>query len=207
MKASSLTVLLLLVSVLRPLAGQQVGGTSADMVVLQPGDALQVTIWREEELSGEFPVDSRGFVILPLLGERQVTVTAFGALREQLLAEYRQQLRNPSINLVPLRRVYVLGEVNKPGLYSVDPTISLTGVVALAEGATPAGDLRRIRVLRDGEMIVNRVAPERSLAAADVRSGDQVFVDRRGWFERNSTFLISATLSIPGIIATILALR
>ena len=50
-----------------------------------------------------------------------------------------------------MRRVQVLGEVTKPGVYLADPTVSLAGLVALAGGATPGGDLHRIRVVRAGQ--------------------------------------------------------
>ena len=198
----------LILALLPVSASAQVPDTlPARPLTLLPGDILQIAIWREEELSGEFLVDERGIVTIPLIGERQVTEIPLAEVRDRLLEEYRVQLRNPSIVITPQRRVYVLGEVNKPGAYSVDPTVSLAGVVALAEGATPAGDLSRIRIVRNGTIVTGRLEPDASLVAADIRSGDQIFVARRGWIERNSTFLVSVMLSVPGIIASILALR
>ncbi|MBA2246004.1 MAG: polysaccharide biosynthesis/export family protein [Gemmatimonadetes bacterium] len=161
-------------------------------------------IWREEDLSGEFPVDEFGMVVLPLLGEKQVTGIAMRELRNLLLQEYSVQLRNPSISITPLRRINILGEVNKPGLYEVDPTISLAGAVALAGGATPAGDLNRIRILRSGEMLRERVGAANTLQSADIRSGDQILVEQRGWFERNSTFLVSVALGVPSVILAVI---
>jgi protein involved in polysaccharide export with SLBB domain len=178
-----------------------------DRVSLAPGDVLRVEIWREKDLSGDFQVDTRGAVTLPLLGERRVAGVPMAQLREQLLADYRVTLRNPSIGLVPLRRVNVLGEVNRPGSYLVDPTVSLAGAVALAGGTNGGGDLRRIRIVRDGTVIPGRVAPEASLTVADVRSGDQIFVDRRSWWERNSGIFTSAVVSTTLSIVTALILR
>ncbi len=173
-------------------------------VVLQPGDLLQIEIWREEDLSGEFLVNENGIVTLPLLGDRQVLGIALPALRDTLIAAYRVELRNPSISITPLRRVYVLGEVNEPGLHAVDPTVSLAGAVALAGGANQQGDLRRIRVIRDGQLILEGVAAETALSAVDIRSGDQIFVDRRSWFERNSNVLVSAVLGLTSIVISLI---
>ena len=198
---------LLLACVCTAASAQTTTPSTSPALTLQPGDLLRIEIWREEDLSGEFLVDERGIVTIPLLGDKRVIDIPVADLRDRFLEEYRVQLRNPSIVITPLRRVFVLGEVNKPGLYSVDPTISLAGVVAMAEGANPSGDLGKIRILRGGETLDGRLQPEASLVSADVRSGDQIFVSRRGWIERNSTFLVSAMLSVPGIIATILALR
>jgi polysaccharide export outer membrane protein len=173
-------------------------------VSLRPGDILRVEIWREEDISGDYLVDEAGEVTLPLLGTRRVTGIAIRDLRSTLIEDFRVHLRNPSISIVPLRRINVLGEVNRPGLYPIDPTVSLAGAVALAGGATAAGDLNRVRVIRDGETIRERVGAGETLTSLDIRSGDQIIVDRRSWFERNSTFLVSAVLSVAGIVITLL---
>lgn len=170
---------------------------------LRPGDIVRVEIWREEDLSGEFHVDESGTVTLPLLGERRVAGVMFSELRDALLADYRAELRNPSILITPLRRIYILGDVNSPGPQSIDPTISLAGAIALAGGASSEGDLRRIRVVRDGQIVLDRVSAESALSGIDIRSGDQVFVGRRSWFDRNSTFLVSATLSVASIVISL----
>jgi protein involved in polysaccharide export with SLBB domain len=175
-------------------------------VTLQPGDLLRIDIWREPDLSGEFLIDPDGQVVLPLLGEQRVARVPMRQVREMLMEGYRLHLRNPSINILPLRRIHVLGEVNRPGLYQVDPTISLAAAVALAGGANATGDLQRIRIVRDGEVLRERVGASDMLEAVDIRSGDQILVDRRSWFERNSTFLISVGLSLPSVVAAVLAL-
>lgn len=182
---------------------QSGAGSVPDAVTLQPGDMVRVVIWREEDLSGDFSVDETGVVTLPLLGDKHVTGIPMRQLREVLIEEYRIHLRNPSISITPLRRVNVLGEVNKPGLYEVDPTISLAGAVALAGGATASGDLNRIRVIRSGTVIRERVAAQAALNTADIRSGDQIFVERRNWFDRNSTFVVSVLLSVTSIVITL----
>jgi polysaccharide export outer membrane protein len=166
-----------------------------EQVTLQPGDAVRVVIWREPELSGDFPVDERGAVTLPLLGVRRVTHLPMAQVRDSLMAGYLRQLRNSSINITPLRRVNVLGEVLRPGILSVDPTITLAEVVALAGGTTPSGDLRRIRIVRKGNVILERVTADARLSSFDIRSEDQIFVGRRGWLDRNSGLLLSTLVS------------
>ena len=174
---------------------------------LAPGDVIRIAIWREPDLSGEFLVDEHGVVILPLLGKRSVLNVPVAALHDSLIADYAVQLRNPSVTITPLRRIYMLGEVTKPGLYAVDPTISLAGAVALAGGATPIGDLDRLRVVRNGQVVLSHVAVGSSLSAVDIRSEDQVFVDRRGWLDRNSAFAASAVVSAATLLISILLRR
>ena len=174
-------------------------------LTLMPGDLVQVAVWRELDLSGEFQVNPEGIVVLPLLGEWAVGGRDWAVVKEEILQAYRKELRNPSIELTPFRRVYVLGEVTLPGLYPVDPTVSLAGAVASAGGANPQGDLKKIKIVRDGKVILDGISGEEALSALDVRSGDEIYVDRRGWFERNSTFLVTAALSLTTIIVTLVA--
>lgn len=174
---------------------------------LAKGDLLKISVWREPDLSGEFVVDEQGVVTLPLLGKRSVLNTSVSALRDSLMAAYAVQLRNPAVTITPLRRIYVLGEVNKPGLYPVDPTISLSGAVGMAGGATELGDINRLRLVRDGKVLFRNKSVRNSLSAEDIRSDDQVFVERRGWLDRNSTFVASAAVSTVTLAISLILTR
>lgn len=177
-------------------------------VRLRPSDLIRVQLMREPDLSGEFTVDERGFVTLPLIGRQQVAESAWPTLRETLRAAYARELNSPDdVDLTPLRRVFVYGSVNKPGPVLVPVTATFAEAVALAEGAAPEGDLRRIRVLRDGQTVVRRAAVESSVVAAGVQSGDQVFVDRRSWVDRNSGPALSAFVGLAGIVVTLIVTR
>lgn len=171
---------------------------------LRPGDAIRVEIWLEKELSGEFPVAVDGTVTLPLLGRQRLVDIPVSAVRDTLIAQYQVYLRNPSIDVTPIRRVSVLGQVQKPGLYGADPTLSLAGVVALAGGAAPDGDLNRIRIVREGVVFREKVGAGETLSGANIRSGDQIIVEQRSWLARNSQFVIGALLSLATSIATTL---
>ncbi|HYW06470.1 MAG TPA: polysaccharide biosynthesis/export family protein [Longimicrobium sp.] len=177
-------------------ASAQTSAPASQVVSLGPGDVVKLVIWREEDLSGEFTVDANGVVTLPKIGEQRVAGIPVDQLRAQLVERFRAFLRNPSIVVIPLRRVQVLGEVRKPGLYTVDPTVTLAGAVALAEGATPDGDLGSIRIVRDGQLVTGRVTPGSTLSGVDIRSGDQIFVGKRSWISRNSPVLFGALLSV-----------
>lgn len=189
-----------------PASAQVPAPVGEEPVMLLPGDAIKLTVWRQEDMTGEFLVNESGVVTLPLLGQRKVTGVPIAQARESLYQEFRAQLRNPSIEITPLRRIYVLGEVNKPGALSVDPTITLAGAVALAEGPTQSGDLERIRVIRGGSVVLEQVGAGATLASVNVQSGDQIFVGQRSWLERNTTFLVNLAVSVA-FTAVNLALR
>jgi len=196
-------IFLILALVHAPLQAQAV--QDPDELILVPGDILRVEIWREPDLSGDFQVDQDGTLVLPLLGKLQVNDRAWTIVKDGLMQDYLKELRNPSIELVPFRSVYVLGEVNLPGRYNLHPTNdNLAGAVSLAGGVTPDGDVMNMRIVRDGVIILDGIVGEQRLAELGIRSGDQLFVGRRAWLDRNSTFLVSALLSITGVVVAIL---
>jgi protein involved in polysaccharide export with SLBB domain len=176
-------------------------------LTLNPGDLIRVQVYREQELNGDFLVDEAGVAVLPLIGERRVVGIPLRRLRQELVEAYQQHLRNPSISITPLRRVNVLGEVQRPGMYPLDPTVSLAGAIATAGGATSTGNLNRIRIVRDGQILRQRVGAAETLNAVDVRSGDQIILERRSWVDRNSTFIVSAILSVTSIATSIILNR
>ncbi|MCC6927629.1 MAG: polysaccharide export protein [Gemmatimonadaceae bacterium] len=177
------------------------GATQAPLV---PGDVIRIRVWREPELSGEFVVDRRGIVTLPRLGAMNVSALEPEQLREQLTDAYAPFLRDPSIEVTPLRRIRVLGAVRTPGLYSADPTMSVRDVLALAGGATPDGRDAEVRLDRGGRSMVIPLW----LGGQEVtlRSGDQLVVEQRAWLSRNVP-LVAAIVSVGGGLAISLLAR
>lgn len=169
---------------------------------LVPGDAIRLAFWRDPELSGEYPIDERGAVVLPILGTRSVAGTPAEQLKQLLLDDYGKELRDRNdVQVTLLRRVRVLGAVNDPGLYLVDPTMSLGDAVALAGGATTQGKLNDIRIVRDGKEIVASL-DQRAPVMAQIRSGDQIIVPERSWFSRHSVFILGGVLSATALIVS-----
>lgn len=166
---------------------------------LRPGDVVRVRIWREPDMSGDYPVDESGTVVFPKLGEYQVLKDTPATLQERLLTDYRKYLRNPSIEVMVLRRVRVTGAVAKPGLQMLDPTVTVADALAAAGGATPLGDPNKIQIIRDGKTIAVQIRQNLRIADSPIRSGDQIYVPERSWFSRNTgvvATMIGASVSL-----------
>ncbi len=176
--------------------------TAADQL-LRPGDVVQLRIWREPDLSGEYQVDETGTAVFPLLGAMRVTELSPAALKEQLVSGYGEYLRDPAVDVTLLRRVNVLGSVARPGLYRVDPTMTVADAIAMAGGATPAGNPDRVQLLRDGEVLTATLSRRTRIAELPVRSGDQFYVPERSWLARNSNIVAAA---ITGSVSLVIAL-
>lgn len=200
--------LLLLLSVALPESVRAQTSAAADRapLTLRPGDVIRVHVY-QDNVTGEYIVNEEGVVTLPLLGERQVAEIPIRELRQQLLADYRRFLNNPGITITPLRRISVLGSVVRPGILAVDPTFTLADAVAQAGGANLEGDITRVRIVRAGRVINERAFIGAVVEDAGVRSGDQIIVGRRSWFDRNSTFVVSALLSVASIASSFIIAR
>lgn len=170
---------------------------------LRPGDIVRVEIWGEPDLSGEFMVNRDGIVVFPLLGERRITGVSLEALQEQLVLDYQEFLESPLVSMTALRRISILGEVGRPGLYTVDPTMSLTETLALAGGVASSGNMNDIRVVRDGRVLRLSLDATLAVSSTPIRSGDQIVVGQRSWLSRNVGLVLSVVGLTSGIIITI----
>jgi protein involved in polysaccharide export with SLBB domain len=169
--------------------------------VLQPGDLVKLEIWREPDLSGNYRVDERGVATFPKIGPLPVNRVSTDSLESLLVSSYAAYLQNPSIDVTFLRRVNVLGEVKSPGLYDVDPTMTVNDVIALAGGVTSEGNLKKIELLRRGERKPVQLSPHARLTDATLRSGDQLRIPQRGWLARNGT-VVAAGITATALVAT-----
>lgn len=175
----------------RPAAAPAPQAPSAYTV--RPGDLIRIDVWGREEYSGQFQVDETGAMHYPVLGELNAADMTVAALRDTLRAGLGRLFTNPFVTITPLFRIAVLGEVVRPGLYTVDPTLSVTDVVALAGGPSRVGNLNEIRVLRPGQeerfSFEREAVHGRTLQAIGVRSGDEILVPRR-FFTREDLGLV-----------------
>jgi polysaccharide export outer membrane protein len=149
---------------------------------LGPGDKVRVTVFNEEQLSGEFIVANNGAVAVPLLGEVPaggLTPTEFKAMvEEQLQASGLVRAPKVSTDVVAYRPFYILGEVNKPGQYPYSIGLTVTKAVATAGGFTYRANNKVVYLTREGE---TREAPISITAATSIGPGDTVRIGERSF--------------------------
>jgi polysaccharide export outer membrane protein len=169
------------------------------LLALRPGDAIRLRIWREPDLSGDFPVNESGIVVLPKLGPRRVVTEHPDSLKNWIIKSYASYLKNPSIEVLLIRRIQVLGAVKSPGLYPVEPTMTVADAIALAGGTTPQGKSDQVELRREGQK-AGYLAGRSHIAEFSIRSGDQIYVPERSWISRNPGVVISAVAVISTIV-------
>lgn len=166
---------------------------------IRPGDAVKLTVWRHPDLTGEFPVNQFGVVVLPKLGEIDVSRETHRSLRDHVIAALKETVVTPSIELVVLKRVRVLGEVQKAGVLFLDPTMSVADALAMAGGTTPQAK-GTVVLRRDGSALIADLRVDTRISDAAIQSGDELVVPQRGWLDRNSGALIGAGAGVLGIV-------
>lgn len=174
---------------------------------LGPGDGLRVEVKDEPAVGGQYSVSADGYVLMPVVGRVHVIRRPFSEIASQLAAAYATELTDPIVQITPLLRIAVLGEVRQPGLLTVDPTHTLADVLALAGGLTARGHHEHISLLRDGQSIVARLEPSSAGLPILLRSGDQLFVGRQSWWRDNAGILIGAAASVATAAVTSLIIR
>lgn len=174
--------------------------TTTSTLAIRPGDVVKIQVWGHEELSGEFPVDENYNLLFPLVGSINVRNVTVSQLRERLNAELSQLFQRPFFTLTPLFRVAVLGEVYKPGLYSVDPTLTVFDLLALAGGPTRQANEKRLQLIRGGTSVRVSLEPaaiaRSTLRELGVRSGDQLVMGRATFTREDFGLLLAIVNTI-----------
>jgi protein involved in polysaccharide export with SLBB domain len=156
--------------------------TTSSPLAIRPGDVIRLQVWGHEEMSGEFPVDENYNVVFPLIGSINVQHVTVGQLRDHLNTSLGQLFQRPFFTLTPMFRVAVLGEVMKPGLYSVDPTLTVVDLLALAGGPTRQANQKKLQLIRGGRAVPVPLDPSSiarsTLRELGVHSGDQLVMPR-----------------------------
>lgn len=123
----------------------------ASAQTLAPGDRIQVVVFQQEDLSGEFVLDEEGDIAMPLAGSIPAQGLSTQALRDEIVARLQPDyLRDPQVTVerVSMRPIYLLGEVRQPGSYQHSESLSVAKAVALAGGLTYRASKQRISIRR-----------------------------------------------------------
>jgi polysaccharide biosynthesis/export protein len=171
---------------------------------VEPGDRVQVKVYREPTLSDEVMVNDRGEIILARIGTVHAASYTLQTLGDTLRGRYATFLRNPDVSVTVLRRVVVNGDVGRPDVYYVDVASTLRDVIAHAGGITENGNPDRVSIIRDGRTIPVPRWQDDVSRASDLQSGDQIFVAKRSWIYRNMFSIASTGVLISSFLYSVL---
>jgi polysaccharide export outer membrane protein len=119
---------------------------------VQPGDILKVSVWKEPELQDPILVRPDGGFSFPLVGEidgRGKTVAQLQVIITQRLSKYiSDPVVSVSVSEIHGNKVYVIGQVAKPGEFIVNPRVDVMQALSMAGGTTAFASLGNIIILR-----------------------------------------------------------
>ena len=121
-----------------------------------PEDVLEITVWRNTDLSKVVAVRPDGRISLPLIGDVGAAGRTAAELADAIAEKLKEFKENPQVSIVVKEvnsyAIYVLGEVTKPGKYPLKSKTTLLQAITLASGFTPAAARNKIVVFRFGEL-------------------------------------------------------
>ena len=120
--------------------------------VIGPDDVLSVVFWRDKDLSGDVVVRPDGKISLPLLNEVHAAGSTPEQLRAALMESAARYIADPNVTVVVKqinsRKVFITGQVYKPGPYPLTSPTTVVQLIALCGGLTEFADAKHIVVLR-----------------------------------------------------------
>ena len=119
--------------------------------LLGTGDKVRVTVYDESDLSGQFEVDGRGRISLPLVGAVRVGGKALAEAESAIIKALKPDyLINPRVSLQVLnyRPFYIMGEIGSPGSYPYVNGISVLEAVVIAGDFTYRAKRGSIKIIR-----------------------------------------------------------
>ena len=135
----------------RPATAEASVGADAEFTI-GPEDVLGVLVWREADVSGDVTVRADGMVTLPLVRDVKAAGLTTNQLAEQIQTSLREFITDASVTVVVRqmnsRKVFITGEVGKPGAYPLASTMTVMQLIAIAGGLSEFAESNSISILR-----------------------------------------------------------
>ena len=120
---------------------------------LGPSDVLAISVWNHPDLKEKVTVRPDGWLTYPLIGEVYVSGTNPLELTQAIRQRLSKYVKNPvvSINVLEYRskKILVIGEVKKPGIYEYEGNMTVFNAIGLAEGYNKHAELKNVLVVRN----------------------------------------------------------
>lgn len=119
---------------------------------LGPDDVLRVFVWGDDQLTHDVVVRPDGNISLPLIGEVSVGGRTVDDVRKEVDKRYKQYVTDAPVSIMLLEvnfpKVYIIGKVNRPGMYLMPHPMTMTQALALAGGFNPFAADRSVLLIR-----------------------------------------------------------
>lgn len=125
---------------------------SGNLYLVQPGDVLEIYVWREKDLQRDVLVRPDGGLTFPLAGDIQASGKTVDQIRKEIATRLQKYVPDAVVTVSTKQaggnKIYVVGKVARPGEYIATRNLDVMQALTLAGGATPFAALNSIRILR-----------------------------------------------------------
>lgn len=115
-------------------------------------DVLEISIWNEDKLTRQVLVRPDGWFSFPLVGEVQALGKTPDQVRREIEKKISRYIPDPVVTVLVTKvsayKIYVIGQVKKPGQYVIGRYIDIMQALAMAGGLTPFASEDNIKILR-----------------------------------------------------------
>ena len=119
---------------------------------INPGDLLEISVWKEPDLQRQVLVLPDGAFSFPLSGDIVAVDRTVEAVRQELTARLERYIPDLIVTVTVAEisgsKIYVIGQVNSPGQFVVNPRVDVIQALSIGGGMTPFAELNNIKILR-----------------------------------------------------------
>jgi protein involved in polysaccharide export with SLBB domain len=182
----------------------QNGDAPSSQYVIRPGDMVRISVWNKPEWSGDFEVKLDGTLKHAQYNQVKVAGVPLSEVRARIATFLAQLFQDVPVEIEPLFKVTIGGEVRLPNVYSFPPETTLSDALTKAGGATERGRPDRVTLIRGGhKRVIDLNQPSATQDPLTIQSGDQITVDRRGSVLRD---FIGPVASVTALLVSVMNL-
>jgi polysaccharide biosynthesis/export protein len=159
----------------------------SDKYVITQEDVLSILVWKEDALSQQVTVRTDGKISLPLIDEVQAAGLTPLQLRDQIVGKLKGFVENPVVTVIVKQprpiKVYISGQIEKPGEYELLGDVSFLQLISLAGGFTLWANQKKIILIqKDGDKEMRSIVNYKNIVTGDapnfiLKRGDVVIVN------------------------------
>jgi polysaccharide export outer membrane protein len=117
-----------------------------------PGDVLEISVWKDPELSKQLVVPPDGNISFPLIGSINVTHLTVPDLKKAVAQKLSEFIPDATVTVILIEinnlKAYVIGKVNNPGEFPIDMETNVMQILSKAGGLNPFASRGSIKILR-----------------------------------------------------------
>ncbi|MFP4459539.1 MAG: SLBB domain-containing protein [Candidatus Zixiibacteriota bacterium] len=136
--------------------GAVLSGLFSDDYILGPGDKIIVNVWGDGNYQYDLEIDAQGKVFIPIAGEMHLEGMTFRRAKDEIKTFLSDIYSNVNISITPGKiksiNVYVVGDVNYPGSYSMSGLANVLNAIDYGGGPARTGSYRQIQVIRNDKI-------------------------------------------------------